>query len=125
MEPGVANPSAAPIVSIKFHHGTDLSSANDLFQNGINQSRAAAWNGSGEFWATVDHLRAVWFANSNPGSPPAACFEFEISQGVFQMILAMRPLVVELHAVGEFEFLPASFPLLNQHMCNKQIVAVP
>jgi hypothetical protein len=75
----------------RFHHGTDLTSANDLLQNGVNQQHAAAWNGSGEFWATSDHHRAHWFALSHPSSPPAACFEFDLPESVLVMILQMNP----------------------------------
>jgi hypothetical protein len=74
--------------SIRFHHGTDQASANDLLQNGVNQQHAAVWNGAGEIWATTDHRRAEWFALSHLGSPPAACFEFDLPEPVPQDILS-------------------------------------
>src|SRR5205823_6318174 len=46
---------AAPPGLHRFHHGTDWACASDLLQQGVDQQRAAAWNGSGEFWATTDH----------------------------------------------------------------------
>ncbi|HEV2949984.1 MAG TPA: hypothetical protein VGX70_21585 [Gemmataceae bacterium] len=98
---------------IRFHHGTDLTSANDLLQNGVNQQHAAAWNGSGEFWATSDHHRAHWFALSHPSSPPAACFEFDLPESVLVMILQMNPPGGIQHGPNDFEFLLASHALLN------------
>src|SRR5437867_3976650 len=76
---------------IRFHHGTDQASANDLLRNGVNQQQAAAWNGSGEFWATTDRRRAEWFALSHPASPPAACFEFDLPEPALLAILQMNP----------------------------------
>src|SRR5437868_4304979 len=110
---------------VRFHHGTDLTSANDLLQNGVNQQHAAAWNGSGEFWATSDHQRAKWFALSHPSSPPAACFEFDLPESVLVMILQMSPPGATQHGPNDCEFLPASHGLLNQHMTNKQVIPVP
>lgn len=109
---------------IQFHHGTDLSGANDLLQHGVDQTQAAVWNGSGEFWATTDHRRAEWFALSHPSSPPAACFEFELPEEALQTILQMNPSVAIQHGPSDYEFLPASHALLNQHMINPRIVAV-
>jgi len=111
--------------SIRLHHGTDQTCANDLLQNGVNQQHAATWNGSGEFWATSDHQRAVWFALSHPSSPPAACFEFDLPESVLLLILQMNPPGAIHHAPNDYEFLPASHALLNQHMANKQVASVP
>jgi len=111
--------------SIRFHHGTDRTSANDLLQNGVDQQHAAVWNGSGEFWATSDHHRAEWFALSHPGSPPAACFEFEVPESVLLIILQMNPPAAVHHAPDDYEFLPGSHALLNQHMTKRQVVPVP
>jgi hypothetical protein len=109
---------------IHFHHGTDQTSATDLLQNGINQQHAAAWNGSGEFWATTDHHAAKWFALSHPSSPPAACFEFDLPEAVLLVILQMNPPEAKRHGANDYEFLPASHVLLNQHVTNLQVVAV-
>jgi hypothetical protein len=111
--------------SVRFHHGTDQTSANDLLQNSVNQLHAAAWNGSGEFWATNDRHRAEWFARSHPGSPPAACFEFDLPESVLLVILQMNPPGAIHHGPNDYEFLPASHALLNQHMTTKQVSPVP
>lgn len=111
--------------SIRFNHGTDQPSANDLLQNGVNQQHAAAWNGSGEFWATRDRPRAEWFALSHPSSPPAACFEFDLPEAVLLVILQMNPPGAIHHTPNDYEFLPASHAVLNQHMTNKQVTPVP
>src|SRR5262249_6284708 len=111
--------------SIRFHHGTDQTSADDLLQNGVDQQHAAVWNGSGEFWATSDHHRAEWFALSHPSSPPAACFEFELPESVLLAILQMSPPAAIHHAPNDYEFLPSCHAMLHQHMTNKQVVPVP
>jgi len=111
--------------SSRLHHGTDQTCANDLLQNGVNLQQAAAWNGSGEFWATSDHHRAEWFALSHPNSPPAACFEFDLPESVLLVILQMNPPGAIHHAPNDYEFLPGSHMLLNQHMINRQIAPVP
>jgi hypothetical protein len=116
---------AEEIAVLLLHHGTDQASANDLLQGGVNQQHAAVWNGSGEFWATTDHDRAKWFALSNPNSPPAACFEFELSGSALQTILQMSPPAARQHGQTDYEFLPASHAILNQHMANKRTVPVP
>jgi len=111
--------------TIRLHHGTDQACATDLLQNGVDQQHAAAYNGSGEFWATVDHHRAEWFALSHPSSPPAACFEFDVPGPVLLVILQMNPPSALFHAPSDYEFLPASHALLNQHMTNKNVTSVP
>jgi hypothetical protein len=116
---------ATSLRSIRFHHGTDQTSANDLLQNGVNQQKAAAWNGSGEFWATSDHHRADWFALSHPSSPPAACFEFDLPESILQVLFQMNPPGAIHHVPNDYEFLPRSHALLNQHMAHRQVVPVP
>jgi hypothetical protein len=109
----------------RFHHGTDLTCGNDLLRNGVDRQRAAAWNSSGEYWATTDHARAEWFARSHPNSPPAVCFEFDLPEPVLQMILHVNPPGARHHASNDVEFLPPSYPLLNQHVVNEQLVPLP
>ncbi len=109
---------------IRFHHGTDINGANDLLQNGVDQQQAAAWNGSGEFWATTSHQRAEWFARSHSNSPPAACFEFDLPDAALTAILQMNPAVALRHGQDDYEFLPASHGMLNQQMINEQITPV-
>jgi hypothetical protein len=110
---------------LRLHHGTDHPSATDLLQNGVDQQHAAAWNGSGEFWATTDHARAEWFALSHPSSPPAACFEFEVPRWVLQTMLQAVPPLAMHQVPDDYEFFPGSYAQLNQHMTNRRIVPVP
>jgi len=110
---------------VRLHHGTDSTSANDLLQSGVDQQHAAIWNGSGEFWVTSDHRRAEWFALSHPKSPPAACFEFDVPAAELLAILQMNPPGAIQHGPTDYEFLPSSHALLNQHMTNRQVVPFP
>jgi hypothetical protein len=107
----------------RFHHGTDQTSANDLLLHGVSQQHAAVWNGSGEFWATSDHKRAKWFALSHPSSPPAACFEFDLPESVLLVILQMNPPGAVHHVPNDYEFLPVSYPLLNQRITKRLVVS--
>jgi hypothetical protein len=111
--------------SIRLHHGTDQGSATDLLQSGVNQQHAAAWNGSGEFWATTSHRRAEWFALSHPASPPAARFEFDLPESVLLVLLQLNPPGAIHHAPDDYEFLPGSHALLNRHMTNTRVAPVP
>lgn len=40
-------------------------------------------------------------------------------------ILQMAPIAAIQHGPNDYEFLPASYPLLNQGMRNKQTTAIP
>jgi hypothetical protein len=110
---------------IDFHHGTDLTSANDLLYRGLDASAAARYNGSGEFWATTDFTVAEWFAKANPANGMPARFHFALPEEVLQLLLARLSGGVIMHSAVNFEFFPASFPLVNQHISNRQVVLVP
>lgn len=122
---GLSELEEAPLPFIRFFHGTDLAGATDLVQNGVDQQKAAAWNASGEFWATTDATRAAWFARSHPNSPPAARFEFDLPDPILQAILHMNPMGARCHGPSDYEFLPSCFILLNQNMVNRQVVQIP
>lgn len=117
----------APLESvIRLHHGTDENSANDLHLNGVNQAQAAAFNVSGEFWATTSVADAETFAQVNPAGGVPARFSFDLPLAVLQTLLNTAPPRAYQHTtagVSWYEFLPSSFPLLNQHMANRQVVS--
>jgi hypothetical protein len=110
---------------VRLCHGTDLASANDIANHGLDQQQAAACNGSGEFWATTDPDAADWFAQANPNSPPAARLEFDLPDGVLQALLGSLPPAAYQHGADNYEFLPASFPALNQSRNNVQVIPLP
>ncbi len=111
--------------TLRLHHGTDLTSANDLLLNGVDQGKAATFNGTGEFWASTDASVADWFALAHPSSPPAARFEFDLPVQVLRLLLGTFPPAVTQQGPNDYEFLPTSFPLLNLHLTNRQVVPVP
>jgi hypothetical protein len=117
--------AASPTRLLRLYHGTDQAGAEDLLLHGVDQAVAAVWNGSGEFWATTEPNRADWFARSHPSSPPAARFEFDLPDAALQAILNLVPPGAVRHGASDFEFLPASFALLNLSMTNRQFVPVP
>jgi hypothetical protein len=110
---------------IILYHGTDLNSANNLLNNGLDASQAAQYNVTGEFWATESQADSDWFARTNPAAGTPARFEFEISEQDLQYLLNQGPQFVQPHGSTEYEFMPPSFPYLNQRMTGKRVVLVP
>lgn len=114
-----------PTPYIRLHHGTDETSARDLLLHGIHQARAAAFNMSGEFWATTAAAEADGFALVNPAGGVPARFSFDLPLGVVQAFLGSHPPRAYRHStagVDWYEFLPGGFPLLNRHRTNAQVV---
>jgi hypothetical protein len=111
---------------IRLHHGTDESSANDLLQHGAQQAQAAVFNVSGEFWATTSAADAETFAQVNPAGGVPARFSFDPPLWVPQTLLSASPPGAYQHTTSGvvwYEFLPDSFPLLNQHAANREVVS--
>jgi len=111
--------------SIRLHHGTDENSANDLLHQGLDQAHAAAFNVSGEFWATISLADAEAFAQVNPAGGVPARYSFDLALWALQTLLISTSPRAYQHStsgVRWYEFLPASFPLLNQHMANREVV---
>jgi hypothetical protein len=108
---------------IRLHHGTDVTSAQDILHNGLNQASAAVHNVSGEFWTTTDIPSADVFAQVNPVGGIPARLSFDLPEQILAALLAAHPPRVYQQGSLEYEFLPASFPLLNQHMTNRQVVS--
>jgi len=108
---------------IRLHHGTDLGSANDIDANGLDAARAAAFNGGGEFWATVDVAVADMFAQVNPASGIPARLDFDLPVTVLAALLTVNPPRAYQHGADVYEFLPTAFATLNAHMTNRQVLA--
>jgi hypothetical protein len=108
---------------IRFHHGTDLLSARDLMNNGLSRAQAASWNVSGEFWATTDVQDADTFAQVNPAGATPARYSFDLEATVLAALLGAHPSQAYRHGPDWFEFLPASFPVVNQHAVNRQVIS--
>lgn len=121
-----AHPEVSSGPDIRLHHGTDQNSANDLLLHGVDQAQAAAFNVSGEFWATTSAADADTFAQVNPAGGVPARYSFDLPLWVLQVLLTANPPRAYRHTtsgVDWYEFLPSSFPLLNQHMANRQVVS--
>lgn len=118
---GANLPSLPPLVHL--YHGTDLDSANAIMVNGLEVAAAAAFNGAGEFWATSDRATADWFAMANPANGSPARLEFDLPGPVLIALLGVSPIRVYLHGTGDYEFLPAAYPLLNQSMQNRRVIS--
>lgn len=106
------------------YHGTDVASANDIMQYGVDAKRASGYNGTGEFWATTNPTTADWFARVNAANGPPARLRFEISAVVLQSLLAAVPVVARNDGPEDYEFLPGSFAILNQDMSGQHVATV-
>jgi hypothetical protein len=115
--------SGPPPGMIRLYHGTDVNSARDVLQNGLSQANAAVHNVSGEFWATTDIVSAGLFAMCNPAGGIPARYSFDLPERILAALLATQPPCVYPQGNDDYEFLPASFPILNHHMTNRQVVA--
>jgi hypothetical protein len=114
--------------ALVLYHGTDRASADEILNHGLDRAKAAAFNASGEFWATTDAATADVFAYANPHSPPAARLEFGIANDVLQGLLSASPPRAHeysRHGVTNYEFLPASFTILNQAMAKVRVFYLP
>lgn len=107
------------------YHGTDTASATDIAQNGVHAAKAARYNSMGEFWATMDPGVAEWFARANIAGGPPACVRFELPEAVLQTLLTAQPLIAQTDGQGNYEFFPASFPVLNQNLSGLQVIPIP
>jgi hypothetical protein len=112
-----------PTAFIRLHLGTDLASAQDILTGGLNANRAAAFNVSGEFWVSTDPLAADTFAQVNPSAGIPARFDFDLPVVVLHALLNASPPRAYQQGPTDSEFLPSSFPQVNRHMTNQQVVS--
>jgi hypothetical protein len=63
------------------------------------------------------------FAKVNPANGVSARYSFDFPEQV--LLLLVRSVPPRAYQVGnqEYEFLPASFAILNRHMTNRQVVS--
>ena len=116
----------SPEPAIRLHHGTDENSAADILLHGLEQGQASVFNVSGEFWATTSAADAEIFAQVNPVGGVPGRYSFDLSLEVLRdLMTATSPRAYQhtTSGVDWYEFLPSSFPLLNQHMANRQVVS--
>ncbi len=112
-----------PGVVIRLYHGTDFASAVDIRDNGVDEARAALFNGNGEFWATTNPGTADVMAQVNPSAKQPARLEFDFPVAVLQELLSLLPLQVFLIGGEDLQFLPPAFPLLNRYMANRRVIS--
>jgi hypothetical protein len=105
------------------YHGTDIASAEEIRDYGVDAGGAAAFNVSGEFWASINRTTADIFAQVNPAAGVPARLDFDLPEWILTILMPAHPPGVYRHGTEEFEFLPSSYPLLNQHMTNRRVVA--
>jgi hypothetical protein len=124
MKPADASePGAGASPSVRLYHGTDLASANDIQAHGLDAARAAAFNGSGDFWATTDLAAADVFAQVNPANGVPARLAFDLPLAVLHGLLGSPGPAALQHGNDLYQFLPRGFPTLNRHMTNLQVAS--
>jgi hypothetical protein len=92
----------------------------------VDHARAAAFNVSGEFWATTSAADAETFAQVNPAGGVPARYSFDLPLQVLQALLSAslpRAYQHTTSGVDWYEFLPSSFQQLNRHMTNREVVS--
>jgi hypothetical protein len=109
--------------SVRLHHGTDLASAEDIRDHGLDEAAARDWNVMGEFWTTTDQDMANWYARVNPAEETPARLDFDLPYDVLLALLGEYPVVAYQDGTDVFVFLPGSYQALNRHMANKQVVS--
>jgi hypothetical protein len=108
---------------IRLHHGTDITSAEEVQDRGLDATAARAFGGGGEFWATTDLATADLFAQANPAGGPPARLDFALPAHVLMALLSANPPLAYQHGDDTYEFCPDSYPTLNQSMTNRQVVS--
>jgi hypothetical protein len=108
---------------VRLYHGTDVASALDIQANGLDAGKAAAMNGIGDFWATCDPATADWFAQVNQAGGPPARLVFELLFGILMSLLTEVDPQVELDGTDVYHFHPSSYPVVNRHMANRQVIS--
>jgi hypothetical protein len=111
--------------AITLYHGSDLASANDILNHGLDASKARRYNGSGEFWSTTDQFAAEVFARVNPAAGAPACLVYEVDEDDLRMLLAQKPVVAEFYAPDAYQFFPSCFDFLNRTMIQKRVHSIP
>lgn len=115
----VHEPPATAVLHL--FHGTDMVSAMDLLNNGLNRMKAASFNGGGKFWATAVPDDADLFAQANPAGGPPARFEFALPLDLLQSFIHAKPPLAYQHSASVIEFLPTSFTALNAALIGKNV----
>ena len=110
--------SAHTPANVRLYHGTDIISATDILQNGLNEQQAIIAGGDGHFWATTDAAYCNWYAKP-------ARLEFDLPHAVLQDLLSKPFMVDHVEPGDNYDFYPASFSILNAEMTNKHVVSVP
>jgi hypothetical protein len=113
---------------VRLCHGTDMNSAMDIRDNGLDEQRALA-TGQGnaaEFHATTDVLDANFYAGNSgvQRGAAAARLEFTLGSDIIQDLLS-RGLAFHIDGGTRYVFYAGSFGVLNASMMNKTVVSVP
>ncbi len=100
----------------EFVTGTDLASALDIVQNGLNIEKARELGGDGSFWAmpVAQIESARFFALVNPAlSPQCALVKMTVPSKTLEDLL--KNSLLEIILDGPFyRFAPDSFGILNE-----------
>jgi hypothetical protein len=123
--------SATTLAYVRLYHGTDLASANDILQNGLDAQRAIAtggpgYAGQGEFYAITTYSEAEKVAKLCGRGPDFAVLAFDLPDTVIQDLLSRWPgAAAHIDGSDLYVFYPTSYAVLNANMTNKQLVPVP
>jgi len=108
------------------YHGTDIESAIWIKEYGLDEGRASASGGEGQFWCVPMIDPAATFAISTLSNKPTIV-ALEIPVSVIATCLTTAPPLVLLHPMPStvyYQFRPSSFQILNESMTNVKLIDV-
>jgi len=97
---------------LTFYHGTDLESAQDIYQNGFSMAAARQLGGGDQLWATRDYSVAELFALANPkGSDAGGVISFSLPSSTMNQLSQSGQVFVDANSIYRFQ--PSSIPIVN------------
>jgi hypothetical protein len=92
------------------YHGTDIGSATDILENGLNMSKAAELGGGDALWTTTSSSDAGWFAASNHVGGDPAVLQITVPNATINDLSGSGMLSVE---GSVYRFQPGAMNILN------------
>jgi hypothetical protein len=97
--------------SICLFHGTDVASAKDIVEKGLDIARATELGGGDVFWATADRSVAEVFAGANPVGGAPAVVSVTLPESTVTALQSAGTLTIEGNV---YQFLPKAWSVLSK-----------
>jgi hypothetical protein len=119
--------SAKTTETVRLYHGTDLASALDIKECGVDYHHIQKAKGHGEFWATTSETAAAQcsyccpYALDNPDDYTGAVVSFDLSSKAVEACMDAGSLVYDDVII---QFNRKSFRVLNDGMQNVSVIVI-